>query len=172
MAKPINELTAAVLSTARSYLGYTSEVHGRNIFNQQTGYPLAPWAGSFIDVVLRESGLHKVPSFTYTPAALAELIRSGQVSTKPKPGDIAIFNFASNTASAFSLPHAGIVTDVRHFKSTRTFTTIEGNTVGENSHQNKDGVHQRIRHLSDTVIFCRVVDVNGTRQLSTSNEAL
>jgi hypothetical protein len=153
--KPDNQ-AAAVLATARKYLGYTSEILGRTSFGERTGYQSQPWAGAFIDVVLRESGLRTVPSFVYTPAALAEFLRSGLVTTKPQPGDIAIFNFASTTASAFSQPHAGIVTDVRHLKNTGMFTTIEGNTTGPNSYQDKDGVHQKVRHLTDVVVFCRI----------------
>jgi len=156
MTKKTKDLTAAVLLTARKYLGYTSEILGKTSFGERTGYTTAPWAGAFIDVVLRESGLRTVPSFMYTPAALAEFLRNGQVSKKPRPGDIAIFNFASTTASAFSQPHAGIVTDVRHLKNTGMFTTIEGNTTGQSSYQDKDGVHQKVRHLTDVVVFCRI----------------
>jgi hypothetical protein len=151
-----DDQVATVLTTARKYLGYTAEVLGRTSFGERTGYQSQPWAGAFIDVVLRESGLRTVPSFVYTPAALAEFLRSGLVTTKPQPGDIAIFNFASTAASAFTQPHAGIVTDVRHLKKTGMFTTIEGNTTGQSSYQDKDGVHQKVRHLTDVVIFCRI----------------
>ena len=156
MIKKTKDQVATVLLTARKYLGYTSEVLGKTSFGERTGYTTAPWAGAFIDVVLRESGLRTVPSFVYTPAALAEFLRNGQVSKKPRPGDIAIFNFSSTAASAFSQPHAGIVTDVRHLRKNGTFLTIEGNTTGMASYQDKDGVHQKVRHLTDVVIFCRI----------------
>ena len=156
MIKKTDTSAAAVIKTARSYLGYTAEILGRTSFGERTGYQSQPWAGAFIDVVLRESGLRTVPSFVYTPAALAEFLRNGLVTRNPRPGDIAIFNFSSTTASAFSQPHAGIVTDVRHFKSTGSFITIEGNTTGPSSYQDKDGVHQKVRHLTDVVIFCRL----------------
>lgn len=145
------------LATARKYLGYQSELLGRNIFGQTIGYDSVPWSGQFIDVIARDAGL-RLPSFTYVPAALAEFVRSGNVSRTPRPGDIAVFNFPSTNAaaaSAFAMPHCGIVTDVRELRTNGRFLTIEGNSTGSSSYQDKDGVHQRIRHLTDVVIFCR-----------------
>lgn len=147
------------LATARKYIGYQSELLGRNAFGNRVGYDSQPWAGAFIDVVAREAGV-QIPSFTYTPAALAEFLRSGNVSRTPRPGDIAIFNFPSVSnqgpaASAFHMPAAGIVTDVRELRTNGRFLTIEGNSTGMSNYQDKDGVHQRVRHLTDVVIFCR-----------------
>lgn len=127
------------------------------MFGERVGYQSQPWAGAFIDVVARESGL-RLPSFTYVPAGLAACVRTGNISRTPRPGDIAVFAFSSNTASAFSSPHAGIVTDVRNFKRTGEFLTIEGNSTGTGVHQNKDGVHQRIRTLNEVVVFCRPIN--------------
>lgn len=148
------------LETANKYVGYQSEPLGRNIFGERVGYQSVPWSGAFIDVVARESGLH-LPSFTYTPAALAEFVREGKISRVPEPGDIAIFNFSSSsgqTASAFSIPHAAIVTDTRYVKTTGVFMTIEGNTTGVGQYKQFDGVHVRSRHLTDVILFCRPVD--------------
>lgn len=150
---------ANFISTARKYIGYQSELLGRNAFGQRVGYDSAPWSGAFIDVVAKEAGLD-LPSFTYVPAALAEFMRSGQVAKRPRPGDIAIFNFPSTTAegsaaSAFNMPAAGIVIDVRELRTNGRFLTIEGNSTGSTTYQNKDGVHQRLRHLTDVVVFCR-----------------
>jgi hypothetical protein len=147
------------IETANKYVGYQSENLGRNIFGERVGYLTAPWAGAFIDVVARESGLH-LPSFTYTPAALAEFIRQGKISRTPQPGDIAIFNFASNSgpaASAFSSPHCAIVTDTRYVNTTGVFMTIEGNVAGTGQYKQFDGVHPKSRHLTDVVLFCRPV---------------
>jgi hypothetical protein len=145
------------LATARKYLGYQAGLLGRTGFGERVGYDSQPWAGAFVDVVARESGLH-LPSFVYTPAALAEFIRRGNVSQVPRPGDIAIFNFSSNvghTASAFSMPHCGIVTDVRELKTNGRFLTIEGNSTGPGAYQQQDGVHQNIRYMTDVALFCR-----------------
>jgi hypothetical protein len=148
------ELIKKFISTANKYLGYQSELLGRNIFGERVGYISAPWAGAFIDVVARESGL-QLPSFTYTPAALAEFIRQGNVSRVPQAGDIAIFNFASSTASAFSSPHVGIVTDTRHVNTTGIFLTVEGNVIGTGPYKQFDGVHTKSRHLTDVILFLR-----------------
>jgi len=155
------------LATARKYIGYHSELLGRNAFGHKVGYDSAPWSGAFIDVVAREAGLN-LPSFTYTPAALAEMLRSGNVSRRPRPGDIAIFNFSSTgiqgaAASAFNMPAAGIVVDVRELRTNGRFLSIEGNATGATSYQDKDGVHQRIRHLTDVVIFCRPAEFESPR---------
>ena len=145
------------ISNAQRYLGYQSELLGRNLFGQKVGYDSQPWSGAFVDVVARESELH-LPSFTYTPAALAEFIRQGNFSREARPGDIAIFNFSSSTghaATSFGMPHCGIVTDVREFSTTGKFVTIEGNIDGGSKHLTKDGVHQKIRSVTDVVLFCR-----------------
>ena len=159
------------IKSAQQYLGYTVDLGGRNIFGQKVGYDAQPWAGAFIDVCAREAGL-ELPSFVYTPAALAEFIRSGNFSRVPKLGSIAIYNFSSNVgaaASAFSSPHCGIVTDVREFDETGKFITIEGNTEGTGVYQKKDGVHQRIRTINDVVIFCHPTVTSGSK---TFNERL
>ena len=145
------------ISNAQKYLGYSAELLGRNMFGSKVGYDAAPWSGAFIDVVARESDLN-IPSFVYSAAGLAECIRSGAIARAPQPGDIAIFNFSSNVghaASAFSMPHCGIVTDVQEFASTGRFITVEGNTEGGTKHLIKDGVHQKIRHVTDVLLFCR-----------------
>jgi hypothetical protein len=145
------------IATARKYLGYSSEILGRNMFGQKVGYDAQPWSGAFIDVVAREAHLN-IPSFVYTAAGMAESIRAGAISRVPQQGDIAIFNFSSNVgaaASAFSMPHCGIVTDVQEFTKTGRFITVEGNTEGGSKHLMKDGVHQKIRHVTEVTVFCR-----------------
>lgn len=165
-----SELTLKVdafIETARKYIGYKSDLLGRTSFGERVGYDAVPWSGAFIDVIARESGLN-VPSFVYTPAALAEFLRQGNISRVPQRGDIAIFNFASNTgptASAFSQPHAGIVIDVRHLSTNGQFLTIEGNTTGSTSYQQFDGVHQKIRYVTDVVIFLRPAELKKTGPL-------
>jgi hypothetical protein len=162
------------IATARKYLGYNSEALGRNIFGQKVGYDTGPWSGAFVDVVAREAHL-KIPSFVYTAAGLAECARAGAISRVPKPGDIAIFNFSSMTgtaASAFSAPHCGIVTDVQEFTKTGRFITVEGNTEGGSKHLMKDGVHQKIRHVTDVVLFCRPTFTNKLGSRKTFYERL
>jgi len=146
------------IATARKYLGYNSELLGRNMFGQKVGYDAGPWSGAFIDVVAREAHVN-IPSFVYSAAGLAECARAGAISRVPQVGDIVIFNFSSlsstDAASAFSMPHCGIVTDIQEFMKTGRFITVEGNTEGGSKHLMKDGVHQKIRHVTDVVLFCR-----------------
>ena len=158
------------IKSAQQHLGYTAEQLGRNKFGEKVGYNAHPWAGAFVDVCAREAGL-KIPSFTYTPAALAEFIRRGNFSRDPRPGSIAIYNFSSNVGHAadmFSMPHCGIVTDVREFEESGRFISIEGNTEGPTSHQKKDGVHQKVRSINEVLVFCHP----GARDRITFNERL
>ena len=143
------------IKSAQRHLGYTSEQLGKNMFGAKVGYDSQPWGGAFVDVCARDAGL-KIPAFTSTSAALAEFIRSGNFSRSPEPGSIAIYNFSSNVGHAadpFGQPHCGVVTDVREFESTGRFITIEGNTTGSTVHQNKDGVHQKVRSINDVILF-------------------
>jgi len=163
------------ITTAQKYLGYSSEILGRNMFGQKVGYDTGPWSGAFVDVVARESQVN-IPSFVYSAAGLAECIRTGAVSRAPRPGDIAIFNFSSmsgHDADPFGPPHCGIVTDVQEFTKSGRFVTVEGNTGGPGQLSTKDGVHQKIRHVTDVVIFCRPAFTNGKlRSRSTFYERL
>lgn len=161
------------MKTAQQYLGYTVDLGGRNIFGQKVGYDAVQWSGAFVDVCAKEAGL-ELPSFVYTPAALAEFIRSGNFSREARPGAVAIYNFSSNVgaaASAFGSPHCGIVTDVREFQETGKFIAIEGNTEGSTTHTKKDGVHQKVRSINDVVIFCHP-NFDGPAAGKTFNERL
>ncbi len=161
------------IKTAQQYLGYVADLGGRNIFGQKVGYDSRQWAGAFIDVCAKDAGL-QLPSFTYTPAALAEFIRDGNFSREARPGSIAIYNFSSETgqsAEQFGMPHAGIVVDVREFSSTGRFIAVEGNTEGTTTYTKKDGVHQRIRTINDVVVFCHP-NFNGVQHAGTFNERL
>ena len=165
------------IKTAQQYLGYVVDLGGRNIFGQKVGYDAQPWAGAFIDVCAKEAGL-QLPSFVYTPAALAEFIRDGNFSREARPGSVAIYNFSSNVghaADTFGMPHAGIVVDVREFSSTGRFIAVEGNTEGTTTYTKKDGVHQRIRTINDVVVFCHptwTVDRGLAVHKKTFNERL
>lgn len=144
------------IKIAQQYLGYTADLGGRNIFGQKVGYDSRPWSGAFVDVCAKEASL-EIPAFVYTSAALAEFIRSGNFSREARPGSVAIYNFSSETGQAadqFSMPHCGIVIDVREFQDTGRFIAVEGNVEGTTTYTKKDGVHQRIRTINDVVLFC------------------
>jgi hypothetical protein len=166
--KRSNPAVDAFIAMARKYVGYKSDLGGRNIFGERVGYDSTVWSGAFIDVIARESGLD-LPSFVYSPAALAEFLRNNQTSKTPRPGDIAIFNFSSSAVvngSIFGSPHCGLVVDTRELTSNGRFLTIEANAMGSTSYQAFDGVHQRIRYVTDVVIFCRPANFErGVRKL-------
>lgn len=157
------EAASIFVLTAKKYIGYQAGLLQRNAFGERVGYDSQPWSGAFVDVVARESGLH-LPSFAYTPAGIAEAVRNGLVVRRPAPGDIAIYNFATDsaaqgaTASAFSMPHCGIVTDVRELSTNGTFQVVEGNTRSGHPRyeaQQRDGVYLRVRRLPDVMMFIR-----------------
>lgn len=163
------EAASIFVLTAKKYIGYQAGLLQRNAFGERVGYDSQPWSGAFIDVVARESGLH-LPSFVYTPAAIAEAVRNGLVVSRPAPGDIAIYNFATDsaaqgaTASAFSMPHAGIVTDVRELRTNGTFQVVEANTRSGHPKyeaQQRDGVYLRVRRLTDVMMFIRPKEFQG-----------
>lgn len=149
---------ARFTETASAYIGYQAGPLLRNQFSERVGYDSQPWAGAFIDVVGRESGLH-LPSFVYTGTALAELVRNGLIRSTPLPGDVVFFNFASeNGGTPFGMLHVGIVVDTREYVTTGKFLTVEGNVRPANPKygQDTDGVHQRVRHHGDVLAFARV----------------
>jgi hypothetical protein len=147
---------AKFIEAASAYIDYTSGPMLDNRFGATVGYNNQPWSGSFIDVVGRESGLD-LPSFAYTPTAISEAARLGLIRSQPMPGDIVVFNFASeNAGTAFSQPHVGVVTDVREWKLTGRFLTIEGNVrPGTRNNQDRDGVFPRLRNRVDVMVFIR-----------------
>jgi hypothetical protein len=152
------------VATVKSYVGYQANAGLRNQFGAMVGYDGLPWAGAFIDVTARESSV-KLPGCVQTASALAEFIRDGQLRTKPLPGDIVFFAAAEEfAASAFEMPHVGVVVDVREFHLTGKFLSVEGNTRGGNpkfASTQMDGVYQRIRHTTEVLAFARPLEFEG-----------
>lgn len=151
------DAASLLVRIAKSHIGFQAGTGSRSTFGEAVGYNSQPWAGSFVDVCAREAGL-QIPACVQTASAIAEFLRNGQVQSRPLPGDIVFFNFSS-AASAFGMPHCGIVTDVREYATTGKFLTVEGNI--DNGHPRyefdyKDGVYQRVRHQTDVLMFARV----------------
>jgi hypothetical protein len=151
------DAASLLVRIAKSHIGFQAGQGSRSTFGEAVGYNSQPWAGSFVDVCAREAGL-QIPACVQTASAIAEFLRNGQVQSRPLPGDIVFFNFSS-AASAFGMPHCGIVTDVREYATTGKFLTVEGNI--DNGHPRyefdyKDGVYQRVRHQTDVLMFARV----------------
>jgi hypothetical protein len=152
------DAASLLVKIAKSHIGFQAGAGNRTTFGEAVGYNSQPWAGAFVDVCVREAGLLKVPACIQTASAIAEFLRNGQVQSRPLPGDIVFFNFSS-AASAFGMPHCGIVTDVLEYASTGKFLTVEGNiNNGQPRYEfdYKDGVYQRVRHQTDVLMFARV----------------
>jgi hypothetical protein len=146
------------LQTVSSHLGYVSELGFRTKFGQRVGYDSQPWGGAFIDCCIRDSGVQNFPAFVNTSAAVSEVLRRGLDNRVPQVGDIVVFNFASMSgpsASSFNQPHCGVVVNIKEFEETGRFLTVEGNIEGATVNSKRDGVYQRIRHMTDVMIFCR-----------------
>lgn len=164
-----SEAASIFVLTAKKYIGYQSGLMQRTAFGERVGYDSTVWSGAFVDVVARESGLH-LPSFVYTPTACAEAIRNGLVVRRPAPGDIVVYNFATDssaqgvTASAFAMPHCGIVTDVRELSTNGTFQVVEANTRSGHPKyeaQQRDGVYLRVRRMTDVMMLIRPKEFQG-----------
>ena len=119
------DAASLLVKIAKSHIGFQAGTGSRSTFGEAVGYNSQPWAGSFVDVCAREAGL-QIPACVQTASAIAEFLRNGQVQSRPLPGDIVFFNFSS-AASAFGMPHCGIVTDVREYATTGKFLSVEGN---------------------------------------------
>lgn len=144
----------AFLSEAASQVGYTSRPNRNSAFGERTGYNSQPWSGSFIDYVAQRTDVD-IPSCAYAAAALQYFVRTGRFHVRPKPGDIAFFAFS--TGAHFEMPHVGIVTDTTGVTFNGSFKTIEaeidpGTPKGQNT---RDGVHTRVRYLTDVIGFGR-----------------
>ncbi len=164
-ARPASIKRAEFVTLVKSYVGYEANAGLRNQFGATVGYDGAPWAGAFIDVAARAVSV-KLPSCVQTASALAEFIRDGQLRTKPLPGDIVFFAAAEDfAASAFEMPHVGVVVDVREFHLTGKFLTVEGNTRSGNpkfASTQMDGVYQRIRYSTEVLAFARPLEFEGS----------
>lgn len=104
-----------------------------------------PWCGSFVMWVANEVGL-KIPNCVYTPSGAEGFkgkgLWSNAATAKPKPGDVAFFDFVEGGAP---VEHVGIVLKDN---GDGTVTTIEGNTSPENkkgSQANGGEVAVRVR---------------------------
>lgn len=150
------DLLDGFLSTAKSYLGYRARPGGLSDFGKTVGYwgHDLPWSGAFVDVVARESDV-AMPACVYSPSGLAEFAQLRRLRSRPRPGDIVFFSFA--TDKDFGMPHVGIVTDTARLRETDRFTTVEAqvNSGLPRGLPDRDGVYERTRWLGDVIGFGR-----------------
>lgn len=144
--------TQPIVEKALDYVGYTALSDNRSNF----GPPGLNWDGAFINEVFRDTG-YQVPNHQYTSSALAFYIRSGDIRTTPKPGDIVFFGYPPGNSQGLEAPHVGVISDVSSWRAHRTFKSVEGqtNTGLPRGPQEHNGVYERVRHESDVLAFVR-----------------
>jgi hypothetical protein len=146
------------ITRALAETGYTSRPGNVNAFGERVGYNGLPWAGAFIDVISRDVGLNLI-SHLYTPTALADYFSKGRLYLSPKVGDIVFLALPTDIDSnnAFTMPHVGIVVDIKGWRSHGMFQTVEANTSTGNvkGSQLNDGVYKRTRHQEEVLGFGR-----------------
>jgi hypothetical protein len=149
-----------LINEARTHVGYTAPPAHPDSYSTAVGQPGIPWAGAFLDVVIKRSGLEVlgVPSHVLTSTALARYISQGLIYAKPRPGDIVFFQSSTDPSQIpFGQPHVGLVTDVEHFVKHGVFKCIEGQTESglPKGPAARNGVYERTRHVYDVVGFAR-----------------
>lgn len=116
------------LEVAKNEVGYIEgPKNNETKYGAFSGHNFQPWCGSFVMWCAAKVGL-KIPNCVYTPAGVAGFQGKGQwfnaATSKPKPGDIAFFDFPGGE----KVDHVGIVVKDN---GDGTVTTIEGNTSPE-----------------------------------------
>jgi hypothetical protein len=165
MSKRDRDLTA---QTASRHVGYVAQSNRNSVYGNRVGLPNQTWNGAFLDVVFLESTASlSVPTFAYTPSALAYFVEHNRIFRKPKRGDIVFYAFP--TEDSLGQPHVGIVTDVSMWKVNRSFKAIEAQTDSglPRGSRDKDGVYERIRYITDVLAFAR--PKGKSRRLRASN---
>ncbi len=144
-----------LIDQARSHVGNRSRAQKINPYGAAVGQDGQAWAGSFLEVVFRESGEKGQPNLVSTTAALGEFTRSNRIFRVPKAGDLVFYNFS--TDHAFAQLHIGLVTDVSKWKKTGAFRVVEGQTASglPKGPQESDGVYERTRYGTDVLAFAR-----------------
>jgi hypothetical protein len=144
------------VETASRHVGYVAQSNRNSVYGSKVGLPNQTWSGSFLDVVFLESTASlDVPTFAYTPSALAYFVEHNRLFRKPKKGDIVFYAFP--TEDSLAQPHVGLITDTTNWKLNRSFKAIEAQTDSglPRGSRDKDGVYERIRYITDVLAFAR-----------------
>lgn len=144
------------LDVAASHVGYQARPGLISYYGATVGYDGHPWAGAFVDVVARETGV-SMPACVYSPSGLAEFIKLRRWHARPRPGDIVFFTFPTVADDGFGVPHVGIVTGTTDWDKLGRLETIEGNTDSGTPRgpRSRDGVYRRVRYRYEVLGFGR-----------------
>lgn len=146
-----------LITEAEKYIGYTAPQQQPDMFSVSLNQPGIPWAGAFLDVVIKRSGL-VCASHVLTASILSRYMSEDRIYKNPRPGDIVFFQPSSDSnIIPFGQPHVGLVTDVEHFTKHGMFQCIEGQTdpglpKGSSA---KNGVYRRTRYVYEVLAFAR-----------------
>lgn len=121
------------VEVALAEVGYIEKPTNRTKFGEYTKADGLPWCGSFVNWCAHEAGL-KLPSMVSTAMGAQRMKEVGRWDTKPKPGDLAFFDFPSDGIDRIS--HIGIVAKVEDSR----VITIEGNTAPTGGDQRNGGM--------------------------------
>jgi hypothetical protein len=144
------------VETASRHIGYVAQSNRNSVYGNRVGLPNQTWNGAFLDVVFLESTASlSVPTFAYTPSALAYFVEHNRIFRKPKRGDIVFYAFP--TEDGLSQPHVGLITDTTNWKLNRSFKAVEAQTDSglPRGSRDKDGVYERVRYITDVLAFAR-----------------
>ena len=163
-----------LITEAEKYVGYTAPFQQADMFSQTIGQPGIPWAGAFLDVVIKRAGL-VCASHVLTASILARYMSENRVYKNPRPGDIVFFEPSSDSSTIpFGQPHVGLVTDVEHFTKHGMFQCIEGQTDPglPKGNSAKNGVYRRTRYVYEVLAFARpkLSAAGSSPELSTKKE--
>jgi hypothetical protein len=167
---------ALLITEAEKYIGYTAPFQQADMFSQTVGQPGIPWAGAFLDVVIKRAGL-VCASHVLTASILARYMSENRIYKNPRPGDIVFFEPSSDSSTIpFGQPHVGLVTDVEHFTKHGMFQCIEGQTDSglPKGNSSKNGVYRRTRYVYEVLAFARpkLSAAGSSPELSTKEQKL
>jgi len=154
---------ARVLDVARSQLGVAETPVNRQLYGRAYGWDGQPWCMQFAWWVLTQAGCAaQVPKTASTVVARDWYMQRGQWHARdPQPGDLVFFKFAGNSNP---VNHVGFVEGI---DAAGTLITIEGNTTGDNTgDQRNGGMVARKRRLTSVVGFARPAYAREDDELS------
>lgn len=114
----------ALLSVARSQIGYVEGPNNNTKYGAWYGMNHVPWCAQFVSWCANQAGIptNIIPKHAYTPTGAAWFKARGQwFTSNPKVGDLVYYRFPGMGR----ISHLGIVEAVHGSKS---ITAIEGNT--------------------------------------------
>jgi len=146
---------AAVIRVARREIGTVESPTGSNRqkYGEAYGWNGVAWCAQFCWWVFREAGVAPLIPKTAGTELLRKWYRDrNQWTMDPQPGDLVLFKFSKSLSR--TVDHVGIVEAV---EPGGTLITIEGNTVGGKTgdQRNGGGVHRRRRGRFNVVGFAR-----------------